>query len=141
MPKPPGLKSRPNADERRSRVRPRRHPHWPLPLRDLALSMIRVLCGSSKERDPRLTTVGRAGIPTDEHRRPMGDWPILCAVRAPPLFEEYQLVNSRPREDLDVQTHLDGRDPITIRAANQVKAILRLCAADEAIATRWANYM
>jgi len=39
------------------------------------------------------------------------------------------------------QTRLDGRDPITIRAANQVKAILRFCAPDQAIATRYANYM
>lgn len=39
------------------------------------------------------------------------------------------------------QTRLDGRDPITIRAASQVKAILRFCTTDQAIATRYANYM
>ncbi len=39
------------------------------------------------------------------------------------------------------QTRLDGRDPITIRAANQVKAILRFCPPEQAIATRYANYM
>ena len=39
------------------------------------------------------------------------------------------------------QTRLDGRNPVTIRTANQVKAILRFCAPDQAIATRYANYM
>jgi hypothetical protein len=39
------------------------------------------------------------------------------------------------------QTRLDGRDPITIRTANQVKAILRFCPQEQAIATRYANYM
>jgi hypothetical protein len=39
------------------------------------------------------------------------------------------------------QTRLDGRVPVTIRTANQVKAILRFCAPDQAIATRYANYM
>jgi hypothetical protein len=39
------------------------------------------------------------------------------------------------------QTRLDGRDPVTIRTANQVKAILRFCSPDQAIATRYANYM
>ena len=39
------------------------------------------------------------------------------------------------------QTRLDGHDPVTIRTANQVKAILRFCAPDQAIATRYANYM
>jgi hypothetical protein len=39
------------------------------------------------------------------------------------------------------QTRLDGRDPVTIRTANQVKAILRFCGPDQAIATRYANYM
>ena len=34
------------------------------------------------------------------------------------------------------QTRLDGRDPVTLRTANQVKAILRFCALDQAIATR-----
>jgi hypothetical protein len=39
------------------------------------------------------------------------------------------------------QTRLDGRHPVTIRTANQVKAILRFCAPDQAIATRYAHYM
>ncbi|HEY5987845.1 MAG TPA: hypothetical protein VIV12_15950 [Streptosporangiaceae bacterium] len=39
------------------------------------------------------------------------------------------------------QTRLDGRDPVTIRTANQVKAILRFCGPDQAIATRYAHYM
>ena len=39
------------------------------------------------------------------------------------------------------QTRLDGRDPITIRTANQVKAILRFCPLEQAVATRYANYM
>jgi hypothetical protein len=39
------------------------------------------------------------------------------------------------------QTRLDGRLPVTLRTANQVKAILRFCAPDQAIATRYAHYM
>ena len=39
------------------------------------------------------------------------------------------------------QTRLDGRHPVTLRTANQVKAILRFCAPDQAIATRYAHYM
>jgi hypothetical protein len=39
------------------------------------------------------------------------------------------------------QTRLDGRAPVTIRTANQVKAILRFCAPNQAIVTRYANYM
>ena len=39
------------------------------------------------------------------------------------------------------QTRLDGQDPVTIRTANQVKAILRFSDPDQAIATRYANYM
>jgi argonaute-like protein implicated in RNA metabolism and viral defense len=39
------------------------------------------------------------------------------------------------------QTRLDGRLPVTLRTANQVKAILRFCGPDQAIATRYAHYM
>ena len=39
------------------------------------------------------------------------------------------------------QTRLDARDPVTISTANQVKAILRFCAPDQPIATRYAKYM
>ena len=39
------------------------------------------------------------------------------------------------------QTRLDGRLPVTIRTANQVKAVLRLCSPDQTIATRYAHYM
>ena len=39
------------------------------------------------------------------------------------------------------QTRLDGRLPVTLRTANQVKSILRFCAPDQAIATRYAHYM
>jgi hypothetical protein len=35
----------------------------------------------------------------------------------------------------------DGRAPVTIRTANQVKALLRFCDPGQAIATRYANYM
>lgn len=38
-------------------------------------------------------------------------------------------------------TRLDGRLPVTLRTANQVKAILRFCAPDQAVATRYAHYM
>jgi hypothetical protein len=37
------------------------------------------------------------------------------------------------------QTRLDGREPVTIRTANQVKAVLRFCAQDRAVATRYAH--
>ena len=39
------------------------------------------------------------------------------------------------------QTRLDSRLPVTLRTANQVKAVLRFCAPDQAIATRYAHYM
>ncbi len=39
------------------------------------------------------------------------------------------------------QTRLDGRLPVTLRTANQVKAVLRFCRPDQAIATRYAHYM
>lgn len=39
------------------------------------------------------------------------------------------------------QTRLDGRLPVTLRTANQVKAILRFCEPDQAIAIRYAHYM
>jgi hypothetical protein len=39
------------------------------------------------------------------------------------------------------QTRLDGRYPVTLRTANQVKAILRFRTPDQAIATRYAHYM
>ena len=38
-------------------------------------------------------------------------------------------------------TRLNGRDPVTLRTANRVKAILRFCVPDQAIAARCANYM
>jgi hypothetical protein len=39
------------------------------------------------------------------------------------------------------QTRLDGRLPVTLRTANQVKSVLRFCPTDQAIATRYAHYM
>jgi hypothetical protein len=39
------------------------------------------------------------------------------------------------------QTRLDGRLPVTLRTANQVKAILQFCTPDQAIATRYVHYM
>jgi hypothetical protein len=39
------------------------------------------------------------------------------------------------------QTRLDGQDPITIRAANQVRAVLRFSDPAQAVAARYANYM
>jgi hypothetical protein len=39
------------------------------------------------------------------------------------------------------QTRLDGRLPVTLWTASQVKAILRFCGPDQAIATRYAHYM
>lgn len=38
-------------------------------------------------------------------------------------------------------SRLDGRLPVTLRTANQVKSILRFCSPYEAIATRYAHYM
>ena len=39
------------------------------------------------------------------------------------------------------QTRLDGRLPVTLRTANQVKSILRFCAPDQVVASRYAHYM
>jgi hypothetical protein len=39
------------------------------------------------------------------------------------------------------QARLDGRHPITPRTADQVKKVLRFCDPQEAIATRYAQYM
>jgi hypothetical protein len=39
------------------------------------------------------------------------------------------------------QTRLDGREPVTIRTANQVKAVLRFCSRDQVVANRYAHYM
>jgi hypothetical protein len=39
------------------------------------------------------------------------------------------------------QTRLDGQLPVTLRTANKVKAILRFCPPDQAVATRYAHYM
>ncbi|MEU9246912.1 hypothetical protein [Streptomyces sp. NPDC048385] len=39
------------------------------------------------------------------------------------------------------QTRLDGRLPVTLRTANQVKSVLRFCPPDQAVATRYAHYM
>lgn len=35
------------------------------------------------------------------------------------------------------QTQLDGRLPVTLRTANQVKAVLRFCRSDQMVATRY----
>jgi hypothetical protein len=39
------------------------------------------------------------------------------------------------------QTRLDGKLPVTLRTAEQVKRILRFCDPDQPVATRYANYM
>jgi hypothetical protein len=39
------------------------------------------------------------------------------------------------------QTRLDGQLPVTLRTANKVKAILRFCPPEQAVATRYAHYM
>lgn len=39
------------------------------------------------------------------------------------------------------QTRLDGQNPITIRAANQVGAVLRFSDPAPAVAARYANYL
>lgn len=39
------------------------------------------------------------------------------------------------------QTRLDGKLPVTLRTAEQVKRILRFCEPDQPIATRYAHYM
>lgn len=39
------------------------------------------------------------------------------------------------------QTRLDGQSPVTIRAANQVRAVLRFSDPAQAVAARYANYM
>jgi hypothetical protein len=39
------------------------------------------------------------------------------------------------------QARLDGRLPITLRTAEQVKRVLRFCDPAQTIATRYAQYM
>jgi len=39
------------------------------------------------------------------------------------------------------QTRLDGRLPVTLRTANQVESILRFCAPDQVVASRYTHYM
>lgn len=39
------------------------------------------------------------------------------------------------------QTRLDGKLPVTLRTAEQVKRILRFCDPDQSVATRYAYYM
>jgi hypothetical protein len=39
------------------------------------------------------------------------------------------------------QTRLDGRLPVTLRTANQVKSVLRFCGPEQTVATRYAHYM
>jgi hypothetical protein len=39
------------------------------------------------------------------------------------------------------QTQLDGRLPVTLRTANQVKSVLRFCQSNEVVGTRYAHYM
>jgi hypothetical protein len=39
------------------------------------------------------------------------------------------------------QTQLDGRLPVTLRTANQVKAILRFASLDPATSTTYAHFM
>jgi hypothetical protein len=39
------------------------------------------------------------------------------------------------------QTRLDGKLPVTLRTAEQVKRVLRFCDPDQQLATRYAHYM
>jgi hypothetical protein len=39
------------------------------------------------------------------------------------------------------QVRLDARLPITLRTAEQVKRVLRFCRPNQAVATRYAQYM
>jgi hypothetical protein len=39
------------------------------------------------------------------------------------------------------QARLDGRHPITLRTAEQVKKVLRFCDPQQLVATRYAQYM
>ena len=53
----------------------------------------------------------------------------------------YARVSSARQKKDENQTRPDGRFPVTLRTANQVKSVLRFCPADDAVATRYAHYM
>lgn len=55
-----------------------------------------------KERDTRLIAVRRGGTLTDEHHALLAEWAAICAERVPPLFEQEQPGESRPREAIEV---------------------------------------
>ena len=54
-----------------------------------------------KERDPRLITIRRGGILTDEHHRLLAGWALACAEHVLPLFEDRRPGDVRPREAID----------------------------------------
>ncbi|MEV4691349.1 hypothetical protein AB0K27_09535 [Micromonospora echinospora] len=69
--------------------------------------------------------------------RPVGLRPARLTVSARELATEVLALSKMNWN----QSQLDGRFPITLRTADQVKQILRFCDPDEDIATRYAQYM
>ncbi|MGN9821837.1 argonaute/piwi family protein [Streptomyces sp. SD11] len=69
--------------------------------------------------------------------RPIGIRPV-SAVRNPREMATEVLALTKMNWN---QTRLDGRLPVTLRTANQVKSVLRFCPPDQAVATRYAHYM
>ena len=69
--------------------------------------------------------------------RPIGIRPVR-PVRSPADTGSENLALTKMNWN---QTRLDGQYPITVHAANQVKAVLRFSDPREAIASRYANYM
>lgn len=69
--------------------------------------------------------------------RPIGIRPVIAAREPRELAAEVLALTKMNWN----QTRLDGRLPVTLRTANQVKSVLRFCPPDQAVATRYAHYM
>jgi hypothetical protein len=54
-----------------------------------------------KDRDPRLITVRRGGILTDEDHHLLAVWAAACAEHVLPLFEAVRPENLRPRQAIE----------------------------------------
>ena len=69
--------------------------------------------------------------------QPIGIRPVSLSQSPRAMAEEFLALTKMNWN----QTRLDGRLPVTIRTANQVESVLRFCSPEQAVATRYANYM
>ena len=70
---------------------------------------------------------------------------MALIYRQRPCGDQYSLPGGLVHADEEVPAalarELDGQAPITIREANQVRAVLRFSDPAQAVAARYANYM